>query len=353
MTLLNLSSPHTTSGNRTFDVMRDLLLALLPGIVLMTGYYGWGTLINIVLAVIMGALMEIAVALLRKRPIMLYLSDGSLIVTAVLLALTVPPYSPWWALLIGMIFAIIIAKHLYGGLGYNPFNPAMVGYVVLLISFPLQMTFWPLPQALLTGEPLSWLDALQLTFDISHFSHYLPDGYSGATALDIVKQNNSLTLEQLYREQPLLAPGHWTALGSEGVSLAYLIGGGFLLYRKVVTWHAPLAMLLTLSVCALLGYDSGSSASKGSVGFHLLSGATMLGAFFIITDPVSGATSNLGRCIFGAGVGLITYLIRAFGNYPDGVAFAVLFMNLAAPFIDYYTRPRSYGQPKPKLRKLT
>ena len=353
MALLHISSPHATGNNHTQKVMIDLLLALLPGIAISTWFYGWGTLLNIVLAVGLSLSIESLVAVIRKRPLRFYINDGSGIVTAVLLALTVPPFTAWWALVIGMIFAIGIAKHLYGGLGYNPFNPAMVGYVVLLISFPLQMTFWPAPLPMLNVESLSLLDSLNVIFELGNYPNYLPDAYSGATALDIVKQNQGLTISQLYAEQPLLAQGQWAALGTEWVNIGYLSGGLYLLYRRTYTWHAPVGMLAVLAFCALFGFDDGSSASKGSVLFHWLSGATMLGAFFIITDPVSGATSNLGRLIFGALAGLMTYVIRVWGNYPDGVAFAVLLMNFAAPFIDYYTQPRSYGHNKRKNSQLT
>ena len=353
MALLQISSPHAIGQNRTQKVMIDLLLALLPGIIISTWFYGWGTLLNIVLAVVLSLIIESLVAVIRQRPLRFYISDGSGIVTAVLLALTVPPFTAWWALLIGMIFALGIAKHLYGGLGYNPFNPAMVGYVVLLISFPLQMTFWPSPQPLLEVGSLNLLESIKLVFELSSYPNYLPDAYSSATALDVVKQNQGFTMSQLYTQQPLFAEGQWAALGTEWVNIGFLAGGLYLLYRRTFTWHGPLGMLAVLGFCALLGYDGGSSASNGSMLFHWLSGATMLGAFFIVTDPVSGATSNLGRFIFGAMVGLITYVIRVWGNYPDGVAFGVLLMNFAAPFIDYYTQPRSYGHDKRKQSKLT
>ncbi len=172
------------------------------------------------------------------------------------------------------------------------------------------------------------------------------DGWTLATALDVVKTNNSLTMTELQATSP--AFGQFAGYGWEWVNLAYLLGGLVLLYKRVYSWHAPVGMLAALAVMSLLFWNGSGSDSNGSPLFHLFSGATMLGAFFIITDPVSGATSKQGRLIFGAGVGILVYVIRAWGGYPDAVAFAVLLMNLAAPTIDYYSTPRTYGHSKAK-----
>jgi electron transport complex protein RnfD len=172
------------------------------------------------------------------------------------------------------------------------------------------------------------------------------DGYTGATPLDIVKQNTGLTIQGLYLENTMFNSGRFAGAGWEWINLAFLVGGIYLLYKKIFTWHAPLAMLAALTVLSAVFYDGGSSSSPGSPMFHLLSGATMFGAFFIVTDPVSSAVSTRGRLIYGAGIGALVYIIRAWGNYPDAVAFAVLLMNFAAPFIDYYTLPRTYGHSK-------
>jgi electron transport complex protein RnfD len=223
---------------------------------------------------------------------------------------------------------------LYGGLGYNPFNPAMVGYVILLISFPIQMTAWAPPRGL--GELPGFMEALQACFTPAAY-----DGTTMATPLDLLKQNNSLLIKDLWNQYPQF--GRWSGLGWEWANIAFLAGGVWLLYQRIFTWHAPVAMLVTLGLLAAIFYDGGSSASGGSPLFHLLGGATMFGAFFIVTDPVSSAVSLRGRLIFGALIGVLIYTIRIKGNYPDSVAFAVLIMNFAAPFIDYYTQPRTYG----------
>ncbi|BFM10721.1 RnfABCDGE type electron transport complex subunit D [Simiduia litorea] len=350
MAFLRITSPHAKGSNRTQTVMLTVALACLPGLAALTWFFGSGTLINIGLAIVFALGFEALVLTLRKKPIGFYLTDGSALVTALLLGLALPPYAPWWLVFVGVGFAIVIAKQLYGGLGYNPFNPAMVGYVVLLISFPVAMTQWAIPEALATDSRSlpDLLTALKHVFEIQTLS---ADAYTGATPLDAFRQNSGLLLEDLYQQKPTFLHGHWAGAGFEWVNFGFLVGGIFLLQQRIFTWHAPVGMLMTLALLAALFYDGGSSNSAGSPLMHLLSGGTMLGAFFIITDPVTSTTSNKGRFIFGAGVGLLVFCIRTWGNYPDAIAFAVLLMNFAAPFIDYYTIPRTYGHTK--ARKAT
>jgi electron transport complex protein RnfD len=244
----------------------------------------------------------------------------------------------------GAAFAILIAKHLYGGLGYNPFNPAMVGYVVLLVSFPVEMTAWPLPSADGVATRLTLVETITTTLT-GHLPAALDwDGITMATALDAVR--TGLALGQTMSEVTAgKAFGAFAAAGWEWVSAAALLGGLALLALGVIRWHIPVAMLATIAVLAtvLHGIDPGTYPGPA---FHLFSGATMLGAFFIATDPVSAATSPRGRLVFGIGIGGLTILIRSFGGYPDGVAFAVLLMNLCVPVIDRLTVPRIYGHAK-------
>lgn len=335
MALPRITSPHAKGSNRTQQVMLQVLLATVPGILALTWLFGFGTLTNLLWASACALGFEAAILALRQRPLGFFLNDYSALVTAVLLALALPAYSPWWLTLIATGFAIVFGKQLYGGLGQNPFNPAMLGYVVVLISFPVEMTSWPAPHT------VGLLDGLQHIFGLAT----LPDGWTQATALDAIKINKSLTMDELWTQSP--AFGRFGGAGAEAVNLAFLAGGLYLLYKRLFTWHAPAGMLASLALMSLLFWHGSGSDSNGSPLFHLLTGATMLGAFFIVTDPVSGATSNRGRLIFGAGVGVLVYVIRAWGGYPDAVAFAVLLMNLAAPTIDYYTRPRTYGHRKP------
>lgn len=351
MALLKITSPHATKPGDTGAVMRCVLMATVPGLVALTLYFGIGSIINVILACFFGLAFESMALAVRKRPIAFYLKDFSAIVTAVLLALALPPYAPWWLIAVGMFFSIIVAKHLYGGLGFNPFNPAMVGYVVLLISFPLEMTMWAAPAEVIgeAGSLPSIGDALNKVFLGVEFVSGSLDGYTAATPLDVLRQNNSLLLTDLYETNPAFSDAKWAGTGWEWINLMFLAGGAYLLYRRVFTWHAPVSMLVSLGLLAAIFYDGGSSASHGSPLFHWLTGATMLGAFFIVTDPVTSAVSIRGRIIYGALIGLVIFVIRSWGNYPDGMAFAVLLMNFAAPFIDYYTQPRTYGHKKPTV----
>lgn len=349
MTSTRPSSPHGHAPLDTSAIMRCVLLATIPGLVALTWNFGWGSLINVLLASALAVAIEAAIIAARKRPIIFYLRDNSALVTACLLGLALPPLAPWWLVAIGTVFAIAIAKHLYGGLGFNPFNPAMVGYVVLLISFPVQMTAWITPRDLLPeGVDLPGLwQSLQIVFPLLGTPE-LSDGFTGATPLDVFKQQSGLLVAQIYQQEPLFNRAEITSYGWEWVNLGFLAGGAWLVYRKIFTWHAPLAMLAALAIMAALFYDGGSSTSGGSPPLHLLSGATMLGAFFIVTDPVTSAVSRRGRLIYGAGVGILVYIIRVWGSYPDAVAFAVLLMNFAAPLIDNYTLPRTYGHDRPR-----
>lgn len=336
MAMMRVTSPHAHGPLTTAQVMRAVLLATVPGVIALTHFFGFGTLVNIGWACLVALASEALALKLRQRPLAFYLKDYSALVTATLLAIAMPPYAPWWLILVGVTFSIIIAKHLYGGLGYNPFNPAMAGYVVLLISFPVEMTSWAAPRGVNGVEVPGLLEAIQLCFAPGSL-----DAVTMATPLDLLKQNKSLLEETLWQQNPQF--GQWAGVGWEWASLGFLAGGLWLMYKRIFTWHAPVAMLVSLALMAALFYDGGSSASTGSPLFHLLSGGAMFGAFFIITDPVSSAVSNRGRLIFGAAIGILIFLIRSWGNYPDAVAFAVLIMNFAAPFIDHYTQPRTYG----------
>ncbi|MFN3714106.1 MAG: electron transport complex subunit RsxD [Alcanivoracaceae bacterium] len=335
MSLITVTSPHTTrSGNHTGAFMRQVIYATLPGVVALTWLFGWGTLFNLAVAIPVAVAAEAAMRKWRGYDVSFALRDWSAVLTAVLLALAIPPTAPWWLIVIGVLAAIVLAKQLYGGLGMNPFNPAMVGYVVLLISFPLEMTRWIGPH-----EAPSWFDSLRMTLASAN-----ADAFTGATPLDSFRTwaGNE---EQLAAQSIL--HGQFAGLGWEWVNVAFLLGGLYLLARRIISWHIPVAMLAGLALTALPFwlYDSSRYASPL---FHLFSGAAMFGAFFIATDPVSGATSRYGRLIFAALIGVLVWVIRSHGGYPDAVAFAVLLMNLAAPTIDYYTQPRTYGHHKAK-----
>lgn len=341
------SSPHAHSRRSTPDLMKWVALCALPGLAAQTYFFGWGTIIQLILAIVISLGLEALVMLARKRHPMSALRDNSALVTAWLLAIAIPPLSPWWIIAIGLIFAIVIAKHLYGGIGQNLFNPAMVAYVVLLISFPVQMTSWISPNELqataissgdafsliFTGFNLEGLSLQQIRTGI--------DGITMATPLDAFK--TALTTGNTASEaltQPQF--GSLAGIGWEWVNLAYLVGGLILIKVRVINWHIPVSFLLSLTLISSL-FMILTPGTTASPLIHLLSGATMLGAFFIATDPVSASTTVKGRLVFGAFIGAMVFIIRSWGGFPDGVAFAVLLGNMCVPLIDYYTKPRTYG----------
>ena len=339
MALATPSSPHLPREASVRRMMVQVLLALVPGTATLTLFFGWGVLYNVVLAGATALATEAAMLRLRGRPVGLYLGDASALLTGALLALALPPLAPWWITVLGTAFALVFAKHLYGGLGYNPFNPAMVGYVVLLVSFPRELTRWPLPTGLLDGS-LDALESLRVTLGLG-----LPEGrldaLTMATPLDQVKTQlaASLTLAEI-RSGALW--GRLAGAGWEWVNLAFLAGGLYLWRAGVIGWQIPVGVLAALGGLAGFFWLLDPDLYPGAV-FHLLSGGAMLGAFFIATDPVSAATTPRGRLIYGLGIGALIYVIRTWGGYPEGVAFGVLLMNLAAPLIDQLTRPRVYG----------
>ena len=340
MSLINITSPHVTGPNSVTMTMAKVNLALLPALSLLTIFFGWGYVVNIVFAVILACLFEAVVAILRKRPVLFLLKDLSAVTTAVLLALALPPFLPWWCTLVGILFAIVFVKHMFGGLGQNPFNPAMAAYALLLISFPVQMTTNWAALADQNHNVAGLFDSLVIIFQGE-----VVDAYTAATSLDLYKQNVSFMTQDEITQQ-FAQFGNFVAYGWEWVSIAYLLGGVFLIQQRVITWHTPVSLLLTLTLMALIfSHDADVSTP---LSLHLLAGATMLGAFFIATDPVSGATSNRGKVVFAVGVGIFTYIFRTWGPNAEGFAFAVLLMNFAAPFIDHYTRPRTYGESSAK-----
>ncbi|AFI86089.1 electron transporter RnfD [Aggregatibacter actinomycetemcomitans] len=352
-----ISSPHTHSGKLTARVMFWVIFAMIPAIVLQVHYFGFGVLIQSALAIMFALLLELAVTRLRKKRMLSYISDFSVTLTALILAVAIPPYAPYWVILIGTFCAVILGKHVYGGLGQNPFNPAMVGYVVLLVSFPLQMTTWMPPIALL-AEPPTFHDAALLIFSgltSDGFSlHQLTasiDGITQATPLDSARTFYSALCSDCSADVafydlvklPIFMQNGWDlAQGWWQINVAFLIGGVFLILKKIIHWQIPAAMLGSFALLDLLTELFGNGAQL-SLPAQLMSGAMMFGAFFIATDPVTASITPRGKLVFGALVGSLLYLIRFYGNYPDGVAFAILLSNICVPLIDHYTRPRVAG----------
>ena len=328
--------PHSTVGG----VMRQVLYALVPGIAAHAWFFGPGILVQLAMAAGFAVLFEAAMLKIRGRPLSLFLGDYSAVVTAVLFALCIPPLAPWWIALTGMFFAIVIAKHLYGGLGNNPFNPAMVGYVVVLISFPQAMTAW-LPPLSIAVAPPDLAATLYVIFTGLPPTGMDWDALTGATPLDTIR--TAVATGQMISEARAGPQfGDFGGLGWEWIANWYAVGGLYLLWRRIITWHVPAAMIGSVVLLGTLAWLTDPGANPAPLQ-HVFSGALVVGALFIATDPVSGCTSNRGRVVFGIGVGILTLVIRRWGSYPDGVAFAVLLMNMAAPLIDRFTRPRMFG----------
>ena len=307
----------------TNQIMRQVSYALALGVGAQVYFFGSSVLIQIFLACITGLITEALFLRLRGSEIKPAIIDGSVILTAILLAISIPSIAPWWIIVLGVSFAVIFGKQIFGGLGNNPFNPAMLGYAFLLISYPLQMTQWP-------ADYLSMGQASDVIFGLSSI-----DGLTGATSLDHLK--TQLTMGISIQELEL------NSISQLWINIGFLLGGIYLLLRRIIFWQIPISLLLGIVVMSTALYLVDSNQFASSL-FHLVNGATMLAAFFIATDPVSASTTPSGRLIYGFLIGILIVIIRVFGGYPDAVAFAVLLLNITVPLIDFYTQPKVFGK---------
>ncbi len=337
-----MPAPFILDRSSVTQVMAWVLVALLPGVATYVWLFGPGILVTLSLATATALAAEAAMLKTRGYPAKPFLADLSAIVTAWLLALSLPSLAPWWLIVTGTLFAIVVAKHLYGGLGQNIFNPAMVGYAVLIVSFPVQMTQWAGPLEL-TATPLSLTQSASVIFG-GDFPKATLDAVTMATPLDALRTGllQQLTVDEVMTRSIF---GHYGGVGFEWLAAAFLLGGLLLWALRIISWQVPLAFLAGIWLAAgfLHFFDAGRF---GAPWFHLFAPSVMLGAFFIATDPVTGATTPRGKLIFGFGAGLLTIIIRTWGGFPDGVAFAILLMNLSVPLIDAWTQPRIYGGAK-------
>lgn len=331
--MIAASSPFLHKAASVRRVMLTVVVALIPATAVWVFLFGAGILLTLAIASLTALAAEAAMLRLRGLPVLPALGDGSALLTAWLLVLCLSPLSPWWLVVIATLFAIVVAKHLYGGLGQNPFNPAMIGFAVCIVSYPALMSQWP-AEGVDSATQVSWI-----------FGAERIDGVTQATPLDHVKTGLRLAeggtnVNTLRSESKI--HGHFGGRGWEWVALAYLAGGLLLLARRVITWQVPVAYLGTVALLSGLLW-LWRPEEFASPFFHLFAGGTMLAAFFIATDPVSGATTPRGKLIFGFGAGLLTIVIRLWGGYPDGIAFAILLLNLCVPLIDMYTQPPVFG----------
>jgi electron transport complex protein RnfD len=338
------NSPYLLKAASVQSVMLRVLLALLPGLAAYVWFFGAAIVVQIVLASLTALAAEALVLYLRGKPLALFLTDGSALVTAWLIALSFPPLAPWWLVVLATLIAIIVAKHLYGGLGQNPFNPAMVAFALMIVVYPQFMTRWP------GTEAIDFATQWNIIFGL-HANQAL-DALTMATPLDALRTalhsaSTTATVASALANNPAI--GHIAGRGWEWIAAGYLVGGLWLVQQRIITWHLPTAFLASLFLLAGVASSINPNEFAGPL-FHLFGGGAMLAAFFIVTDPVSAATTPYGKLIFAAGVGLLTWIIRSFGAYPDGIAFAVLLMNIAVPLIDMATQPRVFGHKKNDLK---
>ena len=338
------SGPFTHAQTSVRKTMLMVMAALVPATAFDAWLFGWPAIFLFVITVGSCVAMEAVCVRLQGRPLAPAVSDGSAALTGWLLAMSLPPWAPWWIGVLGSVFAIALAKHLFGGLGQNVFNPAMVARVALLVSFPVPMTAFVPAKPLFSSEAPGFLDSLSITF--GHGFHL--DSMSAASALGLVKTELSRGVpvtESVAKAPALIDMLIGIHPGSFGETSAVLIllGGLWLLWKRVISWHIPVALMATLFTLGTLCHALEPGRFTSGV-FQLVSGATFLGAFFIATDYVTSPVSRSGQLVYGFGVGFLTWIIRTFAGYPEGMAFAVLLMNALTPLIDRACRPRTFGR---------
>jgi electron transport complex protein RnfD len=328
-TLLNISpSPHLFGKETTQKLMFGVVLALIPALLVSVYYFGWGALIVTATSIVSCLVTEYIIQkYVLKKPVSI--TDGSAIVTGLLLAFNVPSNLPVHIIIIGALVAIGVAKMTFGGLGNNPFNPALVGRVFLLISFPVQMTTWPLP----TG-----------------FSNSYTDAVSAATPLGIVKEGlkNGESIHNLMSQVPTHLQMFYGRMGGsmgEVAAFALLIGMVWLLYKKIITWHIPVSVIGSVALFTTILWLVNPEKNADPL-FHILTGGALLGAIFMATDYVTSPMSRHAMIIYGTGIGVFTVIIRVFGAYPEGVSFAILIMNAFVPLMNAYLKPKNPGRVK-------
>lgn len=319
-------SPHVYEDTTVKRLMLDVVIAMLPALAISIYFFGMGAIIVTLTAVVSCLAFEwlIQKYMLKQEP---SITDGSALVTGILLAFNVPTNLPIGIIIIGSLVAIGVGKMSFGGLGNNPFNPALVGRVFLLISFPVKMTSWPVP----TG-----------------FSNSYTDAVTGATPLGVMKEgigageSVSAIMDKLPSHMEMFYGRMGGSMG-EIAAAALLLGFAYLLIRKVITWHIPVSIIATITIFTGILWLINPESNADPL-FHLLTGGVMLGAIFMATDYVTSPMSVKGMWIYGIGIGLITVLIRVFGSYPEGVSFAILIMNAFVPLINSYIKPKRFGE---------
>ena len=323
--------------------MTLVMLALVPATAYGLYLYGWPAIILFTTAIISALVFEILSLLIARKPVARFATDGSAMLTAWLLAISLPPWAPWWIAVVGSAVAIVIGKHVFGGIGQNVFNPAMVGRVVLLLSFPLEMTAFVDPAPLFSADAVTFMQGIEFVFGNTSI-----DAYTGATVLDSVKTavgQGGVVQDALAGQRDI---GSWLAGNNaasmaEGADILLLLGGIMLIFMRVIRWFIPVSTLLALAIISAL-FNWIDPATYPDATVHLFTGSAVFGAFYIATDPVTSPTSPKGQLFFGAMLGVLIYIIRTWAQYPEGLSFAILLMNAITPLINRYMRPRIFGR---------
>ena len=329
-------------ANVTF-IMWQVVLALMPATVFGLWLFGWPAINLFIITIVSAVFFEAICIRLQNRPVKPVIMDGSAVLTAWLLAMTLPPWAPWWIGVVGSGLAIILGKQVYGGLGQNLFNPAMLARVALLISFPIEMTTWANVSPLFFSQSPGLIDSWHITFaGLDNL-----DGITGATILGMIKTEFSQhhVLSEILQDYSGFGNFIGWARGSLGETSVLLLGlGGVWLIRQgIIQWYIPASVLVTVVILASIFHLIDDQHFISPL-LHLSSGGLVLVAFFIATDYVTSPNTPLGQMVFGAGCGLLIFVIRTWGAYPEGSGFAVLLMNSATPLIDHYIKPRIYGR---------
>lgn len=329
MSLLTISaSPHVHGDQSTKKIMWGVIYSMIPAMLVSIYFFGLDAMRVIFLSVAASIFFEWAIQkyLIKGENTV---SDGSAIITGVLLAFNVPANLPWWIILIGALVSIGMGKMSFGGLGKNPFNPALVGRVFLLISFPVQMTSWPKPMPIFNG---------------------LADAVTGPTALGIMKEGLSAgkSVQELMTSPEMpsylnLMTGEMTGSLGEMSAIALILGGLYMFWKKIITWEIPISILLTVVIFSGIFWLIDPTSFVNPI-FHLLTGGMMLGAIYMATDMVSSPMTSKAQIVYGVGIGLLTIIIRVWGAYPEGMSFAILIMNAAVPLLNNAFKPTRFGK---------
>ncbi|WP_343152915.1 RnfABCDGE type electron transport complex subunit D [Buchnera aphidicola] len=345
-----ISFPYIYRKNNVNQIMIYVIIAMIPGILTKSYYDHYSTLIQITISIITAIILEIIILKLKKKNVKDIFEDFSYIITGILIGVSIPSLSSWWINVVGVFCAIVLAKEVYGGFGKNIFNPAMVGYAILLISFPDFMTYLVIPYKYI-AEYIHISEIIKSIMS-NNFINYWKNFSDSIHKIDFITQPTPLDYFRSYKHENksfflnfLKKQNEYcffNFLISRNVNIAFFLGGLFLIYKKIINWRISFSFLITFISISELGWVFLKEQSISPY-VHLFSGATMLGAFFIATDPVTTCCTNMGKVIFGIVIGILEWVIRTFGGYPDAMAFSILIANMLVPLLEYYTQPLVYG----------